>query len=119
MIYDQVAIANLKLQSALKEYELNKPMFPESALSHSYSYDDYYYFNRQQNCEFSSSYSWPPDPKTLSCCVLQNYRPSEAAYCCGDLITALEESNYVFQQVMPFERRVLETGRRCCVGGGY
>ena len=35
MIYDQVAIANLKLQSALKEYELNKPMFPGSALSHS------------------------------------------------------------------------------------
>ena len=120
MIYDQVAIANLKLQSALKEYELNKPMFPESALpQHSYSYDDYFYFNRQRNSEPAPSYSWPPDPKTLSCCMLQNYRPSEAAYCCGNSMTDLEESNYVFQQVLPFEQRVLETGRRCCGGGGY
>lgn len=117
MFYDQAAIANLKLQIALQEYELNKPMFPEPALPRSYGYDDYYYLNRQQNCEpNSSSYSWPPDPKTLSCCVLQNYRPSEAAYCCGDSTTALEESNYIFQQTLPFERRVLETGRICCEG---
>ena len=119
MIYDQVAIANLKLQTALQEYELNKPMFLEPALpQHSYSYDDYFYFNRQRNSEPAPSYSWPPDPKTLSYCMLQNYRPSEAAYCCGNSTTALEESNYVFQQVLPFEQRVLETGRRCC-GGGY
>ena len=118
MIYDQVAIANLKLQTALQEYELNKPMFPEPALSHSRSYDDHYYFNRQRNSEPAPSYSWPPDPKTLSCCMLQNYRPSEECYCCGNSTTDLEESNYVFQQVLPFEQRVLETGRRCC-GGGY
>lgn len=120
MIYDQVAIANLKLQTALQEYELNKPMFPEPALpQHSYSYNDHFYFNRQRNSVPSSSYSsWPPDPKTLSCCVLQNYRPSEECYCCGNSMTDLEESNYVFQQVLPFEQRVLETGRRCC-GGGY
>lgn len=60
-------------------------------------------------------YWYPPDPKTVPCCVLQYYRPLPDAYCCNYLtLTDLEIQAIGVQTYNKYNPDLI--GYKCCLG---
>lgn len=63
---------------------------------------------------------FPPDPKTVPCCVLMSgYRPLPEAYCCQyGLQTDLEIKRDVFNVYRQYSPDFNGSGATCCRIGG-